>query len=1559
MVSEEKSSNLNNTIKGSSIYHAVLLEKNGLMSELWLPITIGGKYVFSAANGQIAIVSGSDHFWIATISGNGFFFDVDGTQKKEMILSNSMLLPSVVAGRKYSLYFEETNTSSNTYIPFYCERNVDIVIGRATDSDICYSNDYVTRHHAFIRWNGDKWTIKNNNSTNGVYVNGQDIVNCDLSLGDNIYIMGLNIIVGAGFISMNQVNDKISILSPKVRPICNDNDVEYADCSADISPIYYDRKPRKKYKLDSRSIEIDMPPAPISKNKIPLFLRLGSSAVMGGQAIFSGNYLSALTSMVFPSLTQGLTEKERKDYETKRVERYRQYLKSKANEIDTEIRFEEIFLRDQFPDFRDTLSAANNRSRLWDRRKIDDDFLTVRIGNGTIPMFADKQYAPKKFELEPDFLLDEMYELTEKASLLHDVPITVSLKEDYVLGITGTICKTLKLIIQMIASLAVTHSYDELKIVILAPPETREALEIFKYLPHLWDNEKSIRFFATNSTDTQAVVKYLSNIWNSNREKSGNSLKTELKKQAAYVIFALDKVLFDCSEFFRDLLFNDTYCGFSVVAAFNNVPKECSKLIDLRSNNLLVDLSRPDIEDRAFSIDDYENALLIRSISQLSKTKLRIENESEFVLPNSYSFLEMYGVGKVEHLNPLARWSENNPVMSLSVPIGVGTDGNLFTLDLHEKRQGPHGLVAGMTGSGKSEFLITYILSLAVNFSPDEVAFILIDYKGGGLADAFVNSDKGIHLPHVVATITNLDGASIQRSLVSIQSELNHRQKVFKKAKSDTNEGTMDIYDYQRLYRNKKVSEPMPHLFIISDEFAELKKQQPEFMDALISAARIGRSLGIHLILATQKPGGVVNDQIWSNTKFRACLRVQDRSDSMEMLKRPEAAELNTTGRFYLQVGYNEYFALGQSAWCGAGYFPQDEVIVQRDNAVEFVDEAGQVILKTTPPKKDQKAESKQIVAIVRYLSDLSKYERIVPKNLWCPALQKKLDYNELLMHEIPTEEQGVSALIGMVDDPENQTQFPLLLNLQSFHHMLLCGEAGSGKSTFLRTMLYSLIMRYTPEEINYYILDLSNGALSDYRATPYCGAYLTNEDETEFDRLLTMIRSMIAERKKQFDEIGVYSFDAFIKRKKMPLVLFMIDSWMNISSFKKGQEYGLTLNSYMREAANYGIKFILTINHISETTAKIKQEVDYHIALRAKDKFDYNDILNIRGASVPPEIPGRGVCVIEKRPLEYQVAVPNCTKDEHEQIIILREMLSKRTDEVLSYPAAARLPVIDNTLEYDTFCDTISTGRIPLGLSMDMVVPTAIPLQQLYTTSIYFGNPIGVRPVISNFLAAFSRENADVFLVRRITGTIFDREMNKLVQSLFPNRSKYYDCSPDDFDALYTAIVENIQTTKMPYRDAYCKANGISAKDQGRTKKAGRYIRQNTTPLFVFFESFTDFLGTEISKDLKTEFSNLFSKIKGYNVYFFGCFFPENENAASNPVFRAFSQEDFAMLFGGVFQKEWITAISPELKRMEKVNPNYNRFILKYHNECYRMHMPCGTLISNENDPDEADIIS
>ena len=187
------------------------------------------------------------------------------------------------------------------------------------------------------------------------------------------------------------------------------------------------------------------------------------------------------------------------------------------------------------------------------------------------------------------------------------------------------------------------------------------------------------------------------------------------------------------------------------------------------------------------------------------------------------------------------------------------------------------------------------------------------------------------------------------------------------------------------MYREGTVSEPLQHLFIISDEFAELKTQQPEFMTQLVSAARIGRSLGVHLILATQKPSGVVDDQIWSNSKFRVCLKVQERADSMDMLKRPDAAELTDTGRFYLQVGYNELFELGQSAWSGAPYYPSDRVVKEKDNSVVVIDTNGHPIKQVKADKKRSLYENakKQLDVITEYLRAIAEEEGIKVRPLW------------------------------------------------------------------------------------------------------------------------------------------------------------------------------------------------------------------------------------------------------------------------------------------------------------------------------------------------------------------------------------------------------------------------------------------------------------------------------------------------------------------------------------------------------------------------------------------------
>ena len=672
-----------------------------------------------------------------------------------------------------------------------------------------------------------------------------------------------------------------------------------------------------------------------------MLLRMGGPMVMSGASMLAGHFTMMITSVLFPVLTQRYTDKQRKEYEARRNTKYGEYLRAKAAEIQKEQGLERSILCENYPELSTVLKYAEKGGKLWERRKTDDDFLSLRLGFGRLPLLARLSYPPRDFDMDEDPLLEKMYALVETPVYLERAPVMNSFVENFACGVLGRRDIALSFVKSLVMQTVVLHSYDEVKLIFLSESGDLEKMEFVRYLPHTWNDRKDFRFLATNEEEAYQISEYLLGEVKDDLEQP-RELKQILKKRPYYMVIALDKRIFDSMEALKEIMQADASCGVSVLAAFDDLPKECIKIFDLQpfGEHSVVHLKQIERARDMFQTDRCDWAAAAQSMKAISNLNLKIVSKA-YMLPKSISFLEMYGVGRVEDLKVWQRWknhqmanNQENSEKTLAVPVGVDTSGELFKLDLHERFQGPHGLVAGMTGSGKSEFLFSYILSMAVNYHPDDVAFVLIDYKGGGLAGAFEDKERGVHLPHLVGTITNLDGSAIQRSLMSIQSELEQRQILFNEAKSALHEGTMDIYAYQKLYHKGQVSKPLPHLFIISDEFAELKKQQPEFMDQLIRAARIGRSLGVHLILATQKPSGVVDEQIWSNSKFRVCLRVQDRGDSLEMLKRPEAAELRDTGRFYLQVGYREYFALGQSAYCGADYCPQDKVIIQKDDEI-------------------------------------------------------------------------------------------------------------------------------------------------------------------------------------------------------------------------------------------------------------------------------------------------------------------------------------------------------------------------------------------------------------------------------------------------------------------------------------------------------------------------------------------------------------------------------------------------------------------------------------------------
>lgn len=1458
---------------------------------------------------------------------------------------------------KCVLYAEAVKPQRMIFHNYIIAENTVINIGRSEDNDLVYQNESVTRCHASLLKTSSGIAVRDNGSLMGTYVNGKRIREQMLQTGDVVFIMGLKIMIGTGFISINDGEGRVRITSRAISPL----DIKRSSTVPQIrendeSEHIFNRLPRKKEKFEANTITIEAPPFSMSSNQAPMILSMGSSMVMGGSALMRGNMTSVLSMLLFPVMNRLYTDKDKKEYEKLRVKKYSEYLEERRREIIDEKFKEEHALNENYPPLNVVLSYPSDKKRLWERGCREDDFLRLRMGYGQLPLMAEIKSPDQKFNLTEDPLEKEMYRLVQENVCLDHVPVMLSLTENFVCGVSGKRKEKEEFFKRMIMQIVFQHSYDEVKIVLLLDHEILEQIEYVRYLPHLWDDERTFRFLAADTNSAYLMGEYLNKLVETEFEKP-RELPELLKERPYYVVLAWDKTLFDRMEVLKRIMKSEKNHGISVMTFFEDVPQYVQEIINLHSDkaNEVTYLQESANYGDKFFMDDMYEKLADQMLHIMSNTRLKVM-QGAYMLPKMLTFLELFGAGRVEHLNPLKRWKENDPVKSLAAPIGIASDGSLFTLDIHEKYQGPHGLVAGMTGSGKSEFIITYILSLALNFHPDEVSFVLIDYKGGGLAGAFEDAERGIHLPHLAGTITNLDGSAIQRSLMSIESELKRRERIFASAKSETNEGTMDIYTYQKLYRNGKVKIPLPHLLIISDEFAELKSQEPEFMNQLVSTARIGRSLGVHLILATQKPAGVVSAEINSNSKFRICLKVQTRADSDEMLRRPEAAELRETGRFYLQVGYNEFFALGQSAWCGAPYHPQDEVEVHRDDSIQFLDDAGQNIAQVR--KKTEKADTgvSQLVAIVKYLTEVAEREGIVSKRLWMEPLSKDISIQDILEKSEKTEPKKLAIPVGLIDDPENQQQYEYQLDLQNCKNYLIIGGNQSGKTTILQTILYAVLRQYSPDEVNYYILDYSSKLLQVFGETKHCGGVWGEGDEEQVEKFFKLLGEIIAERKAEFLKEDVNSFEAYKEIKKIPLVLVIIDNFSALSSWRGGQNICYELNTLIREGNSVGIKFLITAGSYDDITYKVKKEFGTRFALDAKNRFEYGDILGVRCRLEPSRIPGRGVLREGDRPLECQIARYTAGGTEQERMQCLKEEIRRLSEKYEDFKQAKQIAQISEDETYEDFCKDIPLNRIPLGYSTTDIRKISMPLKQLYCMAVYFGNVRHSSWYLGNYISAGCRDGMHLFIIKRSQNSVFDKE---LLQDKIRGCSEveFFESTEEDGIKLWKKMYELVCERKQ-IRNEFCEKNHLPANGKDTMKQCFRYMQSKTYPLLIIFESFRDFCS---NADMETQkvMQKIFEDGKGYNWYFIGCYYPDDASALSiNGAHKAFNKEGFTLLYGGQFNRQGLLSLPMEYRNVTKPSKKGGACLMQYHEELYSLWTPCkGEEILTE-DPDDADII-
>ncbi len=901
--------------------------------------------------------------------------------------------------------------------------------------------------------------------------------------------------------------------------------------------------------------------------------------------------------------------------------------------------------------------------------------------------------------MEDDNLLEMVQSVSRKSKILSNAPVTYSLVDKRISALVSQDDDVIdRFIKNMIIQLITFHSYQDLKLVFLLKEDKNKKWEYLKMLPHVWNQSKEIRFFAYSYKDMEQISKYLEEELKG-RMNFGD--KTDYTSFIPYYLIITDDYKrVENLKIIKEVLGQRQNLGFSLFCIAGNLmqlPNECATFINIENNiGKIFESESSSTIQTEFNFNPPEQIFFDKICKAISNIPIKYNLTSKESLPTSFGFLEMFNVGLIEQLNILERWKSSDSTISLQTPIGIDGNGRIINLDIHEKYHGPHGLVAGSTGSGKSEFLITYILSLAINYSPTDVAFILIDYKGGGLAGAF--QKKEVKLPHLIGTITNIDTGGLQRSLASIESELKKRQVMFNQARDMTDEGTMDIYKYQKLYHEGVIDKPIPHLLIICDEFAELKQQQPEFMDELISVSRIGRSLGVHLILATQKPAGIVNDQIRSNSKFAICLKVQSREDSNDVIKKPDAANLKGQGQFYMQVGNDEYFNLGQSAWSGAPYYPSDVVKKTVDNSMEFISDIGATIKKVDDTvKKEVKNQGEQLTNIVNYIYKLAKQENIKVDQLWLDNIPETIFVDDIRKkYKITKKNNSIISVVGEYDAPVKQKQGAVKINFNKGGNIAIFGNAESGKETFLSTMVYDLMENYTAKEVWVYILDFGTEALKVFKKSPIVGDVVFVNNQEKIDRFFDFINQEIKRRKIILSDYnGDYNLYLQENGNSMPMIVAIINNYEAFYEMYASNYDDLFL-TLTREGANCGIVFTLTLTLGNSMRYRLAQNFKQKIALQLNSDDDYYNIFEKVGKKRPSKMFGRGLVTIDSEIYEFQTA-KTCLAEEFNSYI--RDEIERLNKEADTF--ANHIPVLPDKVRFEDLEDNLKDlSALPIGIS-------------------------------------------------------------------------------------------------------------------------------------------------------------------------------------------------------------------------------------------------------------------
>lgn len=1063
------------------------------------------------------------------------------------------------------------------------------------------------------------------NSRYGIYVNGFKVEekSVDIKDGDFFALMGYQFYISGGRIYVQDpqyIRTSLSIMNLNG----SGNALEYPK---------FTRNTRQKYILPDEEIEVlqpknlqEEPKKNLMMTLIPalasLVLMVLLRGVMGGGGMFVIYSVAMMLMGVGTSVWTYFNDgKEYREKKKQREEKYNEYIAQQEAKIQTLREKERTILNQKFLSVEDDMAMAERfDSRLFERSSTDDDFLEVYLGRGMKKAECSVKYKKQEYKDTEDELADYPMYVHDKYEYMDAVPVHVNLLENMVVGLVGTRTKLYQMLKNMVLDLAARHFYSDVKLYFIFEEKDQKQFEWMRWLRHAYDERTDSRSFMYDEESEKFVLEFLYGEL-SRRE---NMSKEKRQEQPHYVVFVYRSkslVLHPVSRYIG----KSENLGFTFVFFEEHqelLHSGCKQviLLDANSNQGCIVSSEDGEKQQNFTYNHIatERAeAFARRLGCVYVDEVSLEGN----LTKNISLYELMHIMNVDDLDLRKRWASSRIYESMAAPLGVKSGNEVVYLDLHEKFHGPHGLVAGTTGSGKSEILQSYILSMATLFHPYEVGFVIIDFKGGGMVNQFRE------LPHLNGAITNIDGREIERSLLSIRAELRKRQELF--AKYNVNR----IDAYIKKFKAGETDKPLPHLILIVDEFAELKSDQPEFMKELISTARIGRSLGVHLILATQKPSGVVDNQIWSNSKFKLCLKVQNKEDSTEVLKSPLAAEIKEPGRAYLQVGNNEIFQLFQSAYSGA-QASCDIDGNQKKYRISKVSLSGKRQIIFEQKNKSSKEGKTQLDAIVEYIGRYCKDNNIEKlPNICLPPLEDKIAYPD---SPVQKKDMDIRVPLGIYDDPNHQIQDVTGVDFTQ-DNIFILGSSQYGKTNLLQVMLKGIAMNYSPEDVNVYIIDFASMFLKNYEKMAHVGGVIISSEDEKLKTFMKMMVSEIKVRKEKLLGLGLSSFAAYRESgyKEIPQIVIMID---NMTALKElYAQYEDTLLHLCREGLSVGISIVAANLQSSGIGYKYFSNFAKRIALYCNDSGEYSYIFDSCRMR-PKNVPGRCLIEIDKAIYDMQI---------------------------------------------------------------------------------------------------------------------------------------------------------------------------------------------------------------------------------------------------------------------------------------------------------------------------------